>query len=125
MTFAFAGAVGTIFSFLGKLLICVGNTLIIYACLVYIPEYFHAVSSPIGPCFFVFVISYIIATLFMNIYTTTALCLLHCLFADVDICSQEGMDYMENSARPPEMEDLVTAIAKPRPVRPHSDSQIN
>jgi hypothetical protein len=40
VTFGFAGAVGHIFSFLGKLLISIGNTMVIYACLVYIPEYF-------------------------------------------------------------------------------------
>jgi hypothetical protein len=36
-----------------------------------------------------------------------------------------NIDQFEGSNRPPEMEEIVKAIAKPRPAKHHSDSMIN
>lgn len=86
MTFAFTGGVGFIFTFIGKFAIAIGNTIIIYFVLIEWPTKFEEISSPVGPLCVAFLISYVIAALFMDIYTTTGIALMHCLFADIDIC---------------------------------------
>jgi len=91
-TFAFTRGLGGIFNLLGKLTVCVLNCTACYFMIVYWPEVYDRIQSPIGPLVVVFAISYCIATLFMTIYTTTATCMLHCLFADIDICNQMNYD---------------------------------
>jgi len=125
MCFAFTGGVGWVFSWLGKILISLLNTLIVFGMLEYWPEYKEKVSSPIGPCLVGFLISYVIAALFMSVYTTTGLALLHCLFADIDICSQLNRDEMEGSNRPEEMQGIVKTLAKPQANTKREGSFIN
>lgn len=84
-TFAFTGGVGYVFSFLGKCLISILTVLTMFATLDNWPEYRNEVNSPVGPLLVTFALAYVISSLFMSIYTTTGLCLLHCLFADIDI----------------------------------------
>ncbi len=45
-----------------------------------------------GPLIIVFLISYSVAYLFMSMYSTTSTCILHALYADVDICKQLNYD---------------------------------
>ena len=59
-----------------------------------------------------------IAQLFMGMYTTCATCLLHCLFADIDICNQLNYDEMVGRNRPKEMRSIVKTLSKPRPSSP-------
>jgi len=68
----------------------------------------------------------VIAALFMDIYTTTGIALMHCLFADIDICKQMNIDEFEGSFRPPEMSGIVKSITKPGkgPDREHRNSMI-
>ena len=94
MTFSFTAGIGGVFNLLGKLTVCILNTTIAYLMIDYLPEIHGEVNSPIGPMAIVFVISFIISHLFMSMYTTTATCMLHCLFADVDICKTMGYDEM-------------------------------
>ena len=114
VTFAFTGGVGAIFSFLGKCFISIINTLTIYGVLVNWEELYQKTNSPVGPMIVTLLISYLISSLFMSIYTTTGLALMHCLFADIDIVSQGGGDPLEGTFRPPEMQGIVNAIAKPK-----------
>jgi len=85
-TFAFARGIGGIFNLLGKLAVTVANVLIGYCCVCYLPQLEIEVNSPIGPLVVIGLFSYCVATIFMSMYTTTTLCLLHSLYADVDIC---------------------------------------
>lgn len=85
-TFGFARGIGGIFNLLGKLTVTVLNCLIAYLCIAFLPQLEIKVNSPIGPLVIVFLVSYIIASIFMSMYSTTTLCLLHSLYADVDIC---------------------------------------
>ena len=64
-------------------------------------------SSPVGPMFIVFLFSYSVSYLFMGMYTTTATCILHALYADVDICKQLKYDEMVGMNRPKEMRAIV------------------
>jgi hypothetical protein len=56
-------------------------------------------------------LTYSIAFLFMMMYTTTATAILHCLYADVDICKQMKYDEMVGMNRPKEMKSIVATLA--------------
>ena len=47
----------------------------------------------------------------MSLYSTTATCILHCLYADVDICKQMKYDEMVGMNRPKEMKAIVATLA--------------
>mmetsp|Transcript_20795 Transcript_20795/g.14907 ORF Transcript_20795/g.14907 Transcript_20795/m.14907 type:complete len:125 (+) Transcript_20795:1561-1935(+) len=111
-TFAFTSSVGAIFTFLGKLTISVANTIIGYLLIDQINEYKDEINSPIGPMIVIFFISYFVATMFMSIYTTTSTCILHCLYADVDICKQLSRDEIKGLNRPHEMTSIVQMLSK-------------
>ena len=85
-SFMFTLGIGTVFNFLGKLSVCVGNVVVGYCILKFWPEIYNEINSPIGPLAIVFLFTFVVTTLFMGMYTTTATALLHCLFADVDMC---------------------------------------
>ena len=112
-SFLFTLGIGSIFNILGKLTVCVGNVTVAYCILKFWPEIYEEVNSPIGPLIIVFIFTYVIATLFMGMYTTTATALLHCLFADVDLCKQRDIDFLIGTNRPAEMRSIVKALAKP------------
>jgi len=113
VTFAFTGGVGFIFTFIGKMSIAIGNTITIYFVLINWPTLYKEVNSPIGPLAVTFLISYVISALFMDIYTTTGIALMHCLFADIDMCKQMDICMFDGTNRPPEMADIVKSITKP------------
>mmetsp|Transcript_60036 Transcript_60036/g.82515 ORF Transcript_60036/g.82515 Transcript_60036/m.82515 type:complete len:164 (+) Transcript_60036:265-756(+) len=106
-TFTFTSGIGAIFTFLGKLTVSVGNTIVGYIMIDQWPEYKDKINSPISPLIVVFLISYLVATMFMSIYSTTATCILHCLYADVDICKQLSRDEIKGLNRPREMTSIV------------------
>ena len=109
---------------LGKALVSLSNVLVAYCIIKFYPELHEELNSPIGPLLVVFAFTYGIATLFMGMCTTTAAALLHCLFADVDICKQQDIDFLVGTNRPPEMKSIVKHLAKPRPAHhlaPSSD----
>lgn len=114
-TFSFARGIGGVFNLLGKLAVTVINCLIAYLCIAYLPQLEIKVNSPIGPLVIVFLYSYAIANIFMSMYTTTTLCLLHSLYADVDICRQKSYDEMVGMNRPQEMHQLVGDLSSKTP----------
>jgi hypothetical protein len=85
-TFSFARGLGGIFNLLGKLTITVVNCIIAYCCIAYMPQLEIKVNSPIGPLFIIGLFSFMIASIFMSMYSTTSLCMLHSFYADLDIC---------------------------------------
>ena len=115
-SFMFTLGIGTVFNFLGKLSVCVGNVVVGYCILKFWPEIYNEINSPIGPLAIVFLFTFVVTTLFMGMYTTTATALLHCLFADVDMCKQRDIDFMVGTNRPKEMAGIVRALAKPKKV---------
>lgn len=91
--FVFTGGLGGFFNLIGKLMVCVLNMIICWVVLdMGDTAVAKDINSPIGPLIVVFLITYVIAQLFMGMYTTCATCLLHCLFADIDICNQLNYD---------------------------------
>lgn len=114
-SFFITNGIGMLISMLGKLSIAIGNTLIGYLMLSKIETVAVNLESPIGPLVIIFLISYVMATIFMTVYSTTSLAILQCLYADVDICDQSGGDKFESSHRPREMEPIVNMLRKTPP----------
>merc|ERR1712023_557498 len=85
-TFAFTRGVGGIFNMLGKLVVSGGVTAVSYFIIRYWPELYNKLDEPVAPLVVVFLIGFTLSSLFMSIFSTTALCILHCLYADIDIC---------------------------------------
>jgi len=112
MTFTFTAGLGGIFNLLGKLTVCICNVIVGFLALNYLPTIHEKINSPVGPLGVVFMISFVISALFMSMYTTTSICILHCLFADVDICKTMGYDEMQGQNRPAEMKSVVKVLAK-------------
>ena len=113
--FVFTGGLGGLFNLIGKLTVCVANVVVAYILLdLGDTKLVSNINSPVGPLVVVFIISYTIAQIFMGMYTTCATCLLHCLFADIDICNQLEYDQMVGRNRPKEMRSIVRTLSKPR-----------
>jgi len=110
-TFMFTRGIGGIFNMLGKLTVSVLNCVCAYFMLIYLTQLHIKVNSPIGPLIVVFLMTYSIAFLFMMMYSTTATAILHCLYADVDICKQMKYDEMVGMNRPKEMKSIVATLA--------------
>lgn len=70
------------------------------------------IQSPLGPLVVVFLLSYLMAAIFMSVYAITSLTLLQCLYADVDLCKQYGADVYEAKQRPKEMAYIVKILRK-------------
>lgn len=87
-SFIFTGGLGGFFNLIGKLTVCVLNMIICWCILdMGDTKLVSKINSPVGPLVIVFILTYMIAQLFMGMYTTIATCILHCLFADIDICN--------------------------------------
>mmetsp|Transcript_23367 Transcript_23367/g.31303 ORF Transcript_23367/g.31303 Transcript_23367/m.31303 type:complete len:149 (+) Transcript_23367:1561-2007(+) len=118
-SFVFTGGLGGFFNLIGKLTVCVLNMIIAWVLLdLGDTKLVSDINSPVGPLVMVFIVTYMIAQLFMGMYTTCATCLLHCLFADIDICNQLNYDQMVGRNRPKEMRSIVKVLSKPRPDSP-------
>ncbi len=70
-TFFVTGGIATVFIFIGKIFISLLNTLICYAILQNWPELRDRVNSPIPPIIAVFFISYLIASVYMALFSIT------------------------------------------------------
>jgi hypothetical protein len=64
-SFVVVNGIGALITFLGKITISVGNTVIAYIMLTQMSPYSETVHEPLAPAIFVFFISYIMASIFM------------------------------------------------------------
>jgi solute carrier family 44 (choline transporter-like protein), member 2/4/5 len=108
-TFAITNGAGALLEILGKLCISVANTGICYLILEYNPE-FEELDSPVAPLTLCFILSFMLARVFMDVYGTTSLTVLQCLYVDVDLQGQKGEDKFDNPHRPPEMDSIVAML---------------
>jgi len=111
-SFVITNGVGSLIGFLGKVTISVLNTVIGYLLVEFIMLDKDALESPVIPCIVIFILSYIMANQVMSVYQMTSLTILQCLYADVDICNQKGLDVYESKWRPKEMEEVVNMLKK-------------
>jgi len=115
-TFSISAGLVWIFNILGKLTISTVNCIFAYLCIAYMPQLEIKVNSPIGPLIVVALYSYLIATLFMSLYSDTALCMLHCFHVDLDICKQKSYDETIGMNRPREMQQLHGDLSGKEPL---------
>jgi len=94
---------------LGRFTIALGNTFVGYMIITNVEE-FEEIDNPLPPTAVIFVISFMMATIFMDIFGSTSLACLQCLYADVDICNQNGKDPINSTARPKEMTAVVSML---------------
>ena len=88
------GSIGNVFMFLGKFLIALMATYGGYLIVTRAPMYEDELHSPIFPCIVFFLIGYVIASLFMAVYSMAIDTILQCFLADEEL--------NEKYSRPPE-----------------------
>ena len=101
--------------FLGKVFISMLNTLICYIILKSWKSIDDKINSPIAPMGAVYVLSYIIASIFMSVYAITSISLLQCFLTDVELSKKEKdgtLDGKDGKHRPKELDALVTALTR-------------
>lgn len=76
---------GGAFMWVGKLTISVATAFIAYCILMYVEPYMTDVSNPFISCFLVFVIAFVIGTLFMSVYGMCIDAILQCFLLDEKI----------------------------------------
>lgn len=86
-SFLVTNGIGSLISFLGKISIAVANSLVCYLLMTQVESIADTIDNPLVPLIVVFLISYLVAVVFMSVYSTTSLTILQCLYADVDICN--------------------------------------
>ena len=111
-SFLTVNGIGSLINILGKLTISIANSVIGYIMIISLEETKDSVQEPLAPTAVIFIISYLMASIFMAVYSVTSLTILQCLYADVDICEQENKDKFKNEQRPAEMEYIVKMLRK-------------
>jgi len=84
-SFVIANGVGTLITFLGKATISITNTAIGYVVINNVAEFKEDIDQPVPFLALIFIMSYMMATTFMDVYSGISLAILQCLYADVDI----------------------------------------
>lgn len=111
-SFLITNGIGSIIHLIGKAAICVGNVFLGFFMLRFFPEFENGLGSPIGPLAMVGIMSFLLANIFIGVFSITSLTILQCLYTDVDICNQNKEDPLNNANRPIEMEGIVAMIKK-------------
>jgi len=111
-SFFITNGIGNFIYFLGKTTISLTNTAIGYLLITYIPDFEEDIDSPMPFLMLIYIMSYMMATTFMEVYAGVSLAILQCLYADIDICNQLGKVPMDNANRPEEMNYVVELLAK-------------
>lgn len=109
-------SLGGIFIFLGKIAVAVANTFIAYALILNWPYISDKLNSPIGPLICIFIVSYLIASIFMTIFAISSNALVQCFLTDIEL-SKKGLNGQDNGTvdgknRPKELDDLVQILKK-------------
>ena len=91
-TFFITEGLGGVFMFLGKVVITMGNTLIGYVIITQWPKISDKINSPLAPLMIVLILSYVVASLFMSLYSTASISILQCFLTDVELSRNPGDD---------------------------------
>ena len=91
--------------FLGRVSICVVNTFIGYVIIDQVGDLKEVIDNPIVMLAIIMLISFVMSSIFMDVYAVISLTILQCLYTDVDICRQNReANAIENGQyRPAEM----------------------
>ena len=86
-TFLMTNGIGALLRFLGRITICMTSTLFGYLIINLQSDIREDIDNPIIILAVIFIISWSLATVFMEVYSVTSLAILQCLYADIDICN--------------------------------------
>ena len=75
-TFFITNGIGALIQFLGRVTVSIANTLIGYLIITYVPEFVEDIDSPVPVLLVIFFISFTMATVFMEVYSSTSLAIL-------------------------------------------------
>lgn len=88
--FAVASILGWIFTFIGKIAIVAGTVVVGYIIIKNDNNIKDKISSPIFPCIIFGLIAYIIAVIFLNIYSFAMDCILQSFLIDETLAGQDN-----------------------------------
>ena len=111
-TFMVSEGIAGVFMFLGKIFISVANTALCYLILTNWEELSSKINSPIGPLIAVFIISYVIASVFMALFNIASTTIVQCFLTDVELSRGNGGDGTDGRRRPRELDYLVNSLTK-------------
>lgn len=111
-SFVITNGIGSLIHLLGKAAIITGNVFLTFFLMRVIPAWKAKFDNPIAPLAVVGLETFLLANVFMGVFSITSLTVLQCLYTDVDICNQNKEDPMNNTNRPIEMESLVQMLKK-------------
>ena len=111
-SFIITNGIGYLIQMLGKLTITLGNTLLTFVMLTQLDNVAGDIGSPYPPLFIILFGSYLLASIFMSVYSIVSLALLQCLYADMDLCNQNDDDIWACKQRPAEMSGIVNILRK-------------
>ena len=106
-TYALTETMGTIIITLGKFLISIGNTLIMFIVITKAPFISEEINSPFAPAILIFIISFTFTSIFLSIYNVSSTSIMQCFIVDVEICKKEGRGDVYGDHRPPELAGLI------------------
>ena len=109
-TFFVSEGIAGLFIFLGKVFIAVVNTGACYVGLLNWPQLYSKLNSPIPPMVAVFFLSYLIASVFMALFSIATNALVQCFLTDVEL--SRGKLNEDGHHRPKELEHLVNVMRK-------------
>lgn len=100
--FVATDGIGMILIFVGKLFIACASTFACY-CIIMYSDLADEVYSPIAPCVVIFILTYFIAYMLLNIYGVAADSLLQCYCLDKEAAQAEG----RNTHTPDTLKEFV------------------
>jgi len=98
---------GSIFIFLGKILISTGNTLIAYGIIQGWSSIESKLNSVLPPLISILIVTYITTSVFMSVYSVTSTAIVQCFLTDVELTKDKGDDRIDGKHRPKELDSLV------------------
>ena len=124
-TYALTETMGTIIITLGKFLISLGNTLILFVVITKAPFISTEINSPFAPSILIFIISFTFTSIFLSIYNVSSTSIMQCFIVDVEISKKEGRDHVYGDNRPEELSDLIQNYTSKKDERDEKTNAVN
>ena len=105
---------GSIFIFLGKVLISTGNSLLAYGIIKGWPGMEAKLNSVIPPLAAILFVTYITTSVFLSVYSVASTAIVQCFLTDVELTKDKGDSEgrIDGKHRPKELDSLIMALRK-------------
>jgi len=88
-SFFITAGIGYVMRFFGRVSICITNTLIGYVIIYNVADLGEDIDNPIVILALIFLISFALSSIFMDVYAIVSLSIFQCLYTDMDISRQQ------------------------------------